>query len=117
VLYERINRRADHMIERGLVDEVRGLIESGVPVDAKAFSAHGYRRIVEYLRGERSLEDAIEQMKLDTRHYAKRQWTWWRRQPNTHWLAGFGHDESVIDEAKQIIATVDRSEDPRELTE
>jgi len=117
VLYERINKRADQMIGRGLVDEVRGLIESGVPADAKAFSAHGYRRIVEYLLGQRSLEDAIEQMKLDTRHYAKRQWTWWRRQSNTHWLAGFGHDETVIDEAKQIIATVDRSEDPREVTE
>ena len=116
-LYERINRRADQMIGRGLVEEVRGLIASGVPTDAKAFSAHGYRRIVEYLLGERSLEDAIEQMKLDTRHYAKRQWTWWRRQPKTHWLAGFGDDESVIDDAKGVVATIDQSEDRRQLSE
>jgi tRNA dimethylallyltransferase len=103
-LYERINQRADLMVARGLVEEVRSLIAAGVPPNAKAFSAHGYRRVVEYLLGKRTLEDAIEQMKLDTRHYAKRQLTWWRKQANTFWLDGFGFSEGVIAEASRIVA-------------
>jgi tRNA dimethylallyltransferase len=102
-LYRRINERADLMVGRGLVEEVRGLIDSGVPPTAKAFGAHGYKRVVEYLLGRRTLESAIEQMKLDTRHYAKRQWTWWRAQANTFWLDGFGSEERVIDEAGSIV--------------
>jgi tRNA dimethylallyltransferase len=101
-LYERINRRVDAMVERGMLEEIQSLIASGVPPTAKAFNAHGYKRFVEYITGKRTLESAIEQMKLDTRHYAKRQWTWWRAQPNTHWLGGFGFEEKVIDEASRI---------------
>ncbi|HZS05960.1 MAG TPA: tRNA (adenosine(37)-N6)-dimethylallyltransferase MiaA [Blastocatellia bacterium] len=102
-LYERINRRADLMAERGLVEEVERLITDGVPPTAKAFNAHGYKRVVECLLGRRTLESAIEQMKLDTRHYAKRQWTWWRAQRNTFWLEGFGFEEKVIEEAELIV--------------
>ena len=101
-LYDRINRRVDVMVERGLLEEIQDLIASGVPHSAKAFNAHGYKRFVEYLMGKRTLESAIEQMKLDTRHYAKRQWTWWRAQANTHWLSGFGFEEKVINEASRI---------------
>jgi tRNA dimethylallyltransferase len=101
-LYERINARVDAMVESGLLDEIKNLISSGVPPTAKAFNAHGYKRFVEYLMGKRSLESAIEQMKLDTRHYAKRQWTWWRAQKNTFWLNGFGFEKKVIDEASKI---------------
>ncbi|MEK7834392.1 MAG: tRNA (adenosine(37)-N6)-dimethylallyltransferase MiaA, partial [Acidobacteriota bacterium] len=74
-LYDRINLRTDLMVERGLLAEIENLIAAGVPVTAKAFNAHGYKRFVEHLLGQRSLESAVEQMKLDTRHYAKRQWT------------------------------------------
>ncbi len=102
-LYERINRRVDLMVERGLLEEIQGLIASGVPPAAKALNAHGYKRFVEYLLGQRTLESAIEQMKLDTRHYAKRQWTWWRAQKSTYWLNGFGFEEGVIAEASQIV--------------
>lgn len=102
-LYERINQRVEMMVERGLLDEIKGLIASGVPPTAKAFNAHGYKRFVEYLLGRRTLQSAIEQMKLDTRHYAKRQWTWWRAQPNTFWLNGFGFEERVIEEAAGIV--------------
>ena len=70
-LYARINTRADQMFQVGLVEEVEALIASGIPTSAKAFQAHGYRRVVEYLLGNRSREDALNQMKLDTRHYAK----------------------------------------------
>ncbi len=102
-LYERINRRVDAMVERGLLEEIQNLMASGVPPTAKAFNAHGYKRFVEYLMGKRSLESAIEQMKLDTRHYAKRQWTWWRAQANTHWLKGFGFEENVIVKASRVV--------------
>ncbi len=102
-LYERINRRADQMVARGLVEEIEQLMGNGLPHDAKAFSAHGYRRIVEFLRGSRSLESAIEQMKLDTRHYAKRQWTWWRKQSETHWLKGFGFEKGIQEDAAMIV--------------
>jgi tRNA dimethylallyltransferase len=98
-LYKRINLRADLMIERGLLAEIQDLINSGIPMDAKAFQAHGYKRFVEYLCGERTLESAVEQMKLDTRHYAKRQWSWWRGEKNTIWFSGFGFEEKVIEAA------------------
>jgi tRNA dimethylallyltransferase len=103
-LYERINRRVDAMVERGLLVEIQNLIASGVPPEAKAFNAHGYKRFVEFLTGKRTLESAIEQMKLDTRHYAKRQWTWWRAQENTHWLSGFGFEEKIAEQAALIAA-------------
>lgn len=108
-LYARINERADLMAERGLLEEIQGLIAAGVSPDAKAFGAHGYRRVVEYLKGQRTLDDAIEQMKLDTRHYAKRQWTWWRKQANTFWLDGFGFEENIIAEASGIVSRLKHS--------
>jgi tRNA dimethylallyltransferase len=94
-LYERINRRAEQHFAAGLVDEVRSLLDRGVPADSSALGAHGYRRVVEYLRGERTLESAIEQTKLDVRHYAKRQLTWLRREAGVEWLLGFGEDPSI----------------------
>lgn len=109
-LYDRINRRADLMIEQGLVQEIQDLIASGVPTDAKAFQAHGYKRFVEYLQGQRTLESAVEQMKLDTRHYAKRQWSWWRAQANTHWLKGFGFEEAIIAAAISQVQTLSESQ-------
>ncbi len=105
-LYERINSRVDVMVDRGLLDEIQKLIALGVPPTAKAFNAHGYKRFVEYLMGKRTLESAIEQMKLDTRHYAKRQWTWWRAQSNTHWLNGFGFEQRVIEEASRELESL-----------
>jgi tRNA dimethylallyltransferase len=94
-LYDKINRRVDVMERAGLLAEIEGLIADGVPMDAKAFEAHGYKRVVEYLRGNRTYESAIEQMKTDTRHYAKRQWSWWRGEPEAVWFDGFGGDPEV----------------------
>ncbi|MGH9826617.1 MAG: tRNA (adenosine(37)-N6)-dimethylallyltransferase MiaA [Blastocatellia bacterium] len=105
-LYTRINSRADRMFREGLVEEVRALIESGVPPDAKAFQAHGYRRVVEYIQGKISREEALEQMKLDTRHYAKRQWTWWRAWPDVHWIHRFGDDPAAIEDAITVLKSV-----------
>jgi tRNA dimethylallyltransferase len=98
-LYRRIDARTDAMFATGLVEEVRALLESGLPPDAKALGAHGYRRVVEHLTGTRTIESAIEQTKLDTRHYAKRQWTWWRATPGVHWIHAFGHSPEALEEA------------------
>jgi tRNA dimethylallyltransferase len=94
-LYRRINERTEAHFAAGLVREVKELLESGVPANSNALGAHGYRRVVEYLRGERDLESAIEQTKLDVRHYAKRQLTWFRREPGVEWYEGFGDDAQV----------------------
>jgi tRNA dimethylallyltransferase len=90
LLYDRIRRRAEMHFAAGLVDEVEQLRAAGIPDDSNALGAHGYRRVVEYLRGERTLEGALEQTKLDVRHYAKRQLTWFRREEGVRWLSGFG---------------------------
>ena len=102
-LYSLINRRAEVMFESGLVEEVESLIASGVPHDAKAFQAHGYRRVVEYLQGLRTREDALNQMKLDTRHYAKRQLSWWRARAEVKWINRFGDDPEAFAEASEYL--------------
>jgi tRNA dimethylallyltransferase len=102
-LYDLINRRAEAMFEKGLVEEVESLIASGVPASAKAFQAHGYRRVVEYLAGRRTREDALNQMKLDTRHYAKRQLTWWRAWPDVKWIYNFGDEDAAFEEARSYL--------------
>ena len=94
-LYDRINARTERHFADGLVEEVRRLLADGVPANSSALGAHGYRRVVEYLKGERSLESAVEQTKLDVRHYAKRQLTWFRREPDVEWIEGFGDDPQV----------------------
>lgn len=94
-LYERINERTEAHFAAGLVDEVRCLLSKNVPADSNALGAHGYRRVVEYLKGLRDLESAIEQTKLDVRHYSKRQLTWFRREPGVEWIEGFGHDPTI----------------------
>ena len=97
LLYERINRRAEQHFANGLVEEVKLLRERGLRDDTNALGAHGYRRACEYLRGERSLESAVEQTKLDVRHYAKRQMSWFRREESVVWLEGFGDDPSLVE--------------------
>lgn len=109
-LYEKINCRADLMFERGLVEEVESLIASGVPARAKAFQAHGYRRVVEYLQGARTREDALNQMKLDTRHYAKRQLSWWRAQEGVRWVRHFGDSQEAFTEARDYLVEQLREE-------
>jgi len=97
-LYARINVRTEEHFARGLVEEVRELLDQGVPSNSNALGAHGYRRVVEYLKGERTRESAVEQTKLDVRHYAKRQLTWFRREPGVVWIDRFGVDPEAIDD-------------------
>lgn len=94
-LYHRINERTQIHFAAGLVEEVERLLEKGVPAESSALGAHGYRRVVEFLQGKRDLASAIEQTKLDVRHYSKRQLTWFRREPDVEWVEGFGQDLSV----------------------
>lgn len=79
-LYNRINKRVEEMIERGLIEEVKQLIEK-FGEEAYALGSIGYRHIKEYLSGKLALNEAIEQIKRDTRHYAKRQITWFKKIP------------------------------------
>lgn len=95
-LYEKINHRTDGHFENGLVNEVKQLRASGVEDTTNALGSHGYRRVCEYLRDERTLESAVEQTKQDVRNYAKRQLTWFRSEKNAAWLDGFGNDQLII---------------------
>jgi len=97
-LYRRINERTETHFAAGLVEEVRGLLAKNVPANSTALGAHGYRRVVELLEGKRDLASAIEQTKLDIRHYAKRQLTWFRREPDVEWFEGFGEDKNLQEE-------------------
>jgi tRNA dimethylallyltransferase len=108
-LYRRINLRTEEHFRAGLVEEVRRLLARGVPAESSALGAHGYRRVVEHLRGQRTLESAIEQTKLDVRHYAKRQFTWFRREPGVEWFAGFGDDEAVREAAARRVEELRRA--------
>ncbi len=98
-LYDKINARTEAHFGAGLVDEVKQLRAAGVKDSTNAMGSHSYRRVCEYLRGERTLEAAIEQSKQDVRNYAKRQLTWFRRENAVLWLNEFGDDPTVIDEA------------------
>ena len=86
LLYSRIEKRVDSMIQQGLLDEVRDLLESGVPADCQAMKAIGYKEIIPYLRGEATWEETDYLLKLNTRHYAKRQLTWMRREADVLWV-------------------------------
>lgn len=97
-LYAKINARTEQHFANGLIDEVKQLRVSGVQDDTNALGAHAYRRVCEYLRGERDLESAIELSKQNVRNYAKRQFTWFRGESDAIWLDGFGAKEGLVDE-------------------
>ncbi|MCD7725923.1 MAG: tRNA (adenosine(37)-N6)-dimethylallyltransferase MiaA [Clostridiales bacterium] len=85
-LYQQIDRRVDHMLEQGLVAEVEGLKAMGCTRDMVSMQGLGYKEILDYLSGERSLPEAVELIKRDTRHFAKRQLTWFRREKEVLWI-------------------------------
>ena len=106
-LNSRINIRTEQHFADGLIEEVRRLINEGLPLNSSAMGAHGYRRVVEYLNGERELDSAIEQTKLDVRHYAKRQLTWFRQEPGVEWIDGFGDDMRVQRRVLDLLCELD----------
>ena len=86
VLYERINKRVDIMMKKGLLAEVRRLRDMGVSPRTTAMQAIGYKELMQYLCGDISLDAAVEKIKLESRRYAKRQLTWFRRNEEIIWL-------------------------------
>ena len=103
-LYERINQRTQSLFARDLVNEVRDLLASGCPATAPPLQSHGYRQTLDHLQGKTSLEDAIRLAQAATRQYAKRQMTWFRKEPGIHWLSGFGTDPQIQAEAVRYMA-------------
>lgn len=98
LLYERIGKRIDEMLENGLVAEVRALKEKGFHRGMVSMQGLGYKEILDYLDGTVTLEEAVEILKRDTRHFAKRQLTWFRREPEVTWINkyDYGYDEEKI---------------------
>lgn len=106
LLYERIEKRIDIMLENGLLAEVEGLKKEGLTRNHISMQGLGYKEILSYLEGEISLEEAVYILKRDTRHFAKRQITWFKREPDVKWInkSVFNHnDEAIFEEMMQYL--------------
>ncbi len=97
-LYERIDKRVDEMFKSGLVDEVKWLLNNGCTPDMISMQGIGYKEVVSYLNGEMGLDETIELIKKNTRHFAKRQLTWFRREKEVEWidLSEYGYDKNIM---------------------
>ena len=85
-LYERINKRIDIMMDQGLIEEVKSLLDKGYDENLTSMQGIGYKEIISYLKGKCSLEETIEILKRQSRRYAKRQLTWFRKEERIHWI-------------------------------
>lgn len=99
-LYERINKRVDKMLEDGLLEEVKRLMEAGYTKALNSMKAIGYKELIDYYNGETTLEEAVELIKQSSRRYAKRQLTWFRRDKRIHWLNA---DGDIVREAYETV--------------
>ena len=108
-LYRRINLRVDIMLQQGLVEEIRGLLASGIPEKCTAMQAIGYKEFVAALNGQCTIEEAADQVRQGTRHYAKRQLTWLRRNKAIHWITRESDTvpEEIIEQARRIVRAFD----------
>jgi tRNA dimethylallyltransferase len=100
----KLDERCAAILSAGLVEEVRALLDQGVQPDAKPFQSIGYKQALRVARGELSPDDALEEMRRDTRRYAKRQITWWRRERDLVRVSGFGTDEAVLCSILNIVS-------------
>ena len=98
-LYRHLDQRCEKMFAAGLVDEVKGILAMGWPESAKPFESHGYRQALRMLHGEMTAQEALLEAQTNTRRYAKRQVTWFRKEREVEWLAGFGNDPDVQQDA------------------
>ncbi len=96
LLYPRLDSRCAAMFEAGLVDEVRHILALGYPPTVKPLESHGYKQALQMVRGELGPRDAIFYAQRNTRNYAKRQITWFRKEPGLEWLRGFGADSAIV---------------------
>jgi tRNA dimethylallyltransferase len=102
-LYARVHARTDCMLANGWLEEVKALLASGLPTNAKPFDFIGYRELQKVLAKQTSLEEARAGIQQATRRYAKRQMTWFRKEEGVHWISGFGDDPEVQSRALQRI--------------
>ncbi len=109
-LYDRIDRRVDAMLEAGLMEEIQGLLARGIPEKCTAMQAIGYKEFVAALHGECSMEEAAQQVKQSSRRYAKRQLTWFRRNPENIWLIREDGQTSmeILESARQYLRDFDK---------
>ena len=109
-LYRRIDLRVSIMLEMGLIKEIEDLLGSGIPEKCTAMQAIGYKEFVAALKGECTIEEAADQVRMFSRRYAKRQLTWLRRNPNIHWLTRETGQEAgeILENARQLIRESDR---------
>lgn len=102
-LYERIDMRVDLMVKNGLLDETEKLISLGIKESSTAGQAIGYKEFYPYFEGEASLEECVERLKINSRHYAKRQLTWFMRNKNIKWIFADGKDScGIFSEAQKL---------------
>ena len=109
-LYDRINLRVEYMLRDGLLDEIRSLLAEGIPEKATAMQAIGYKEFVDALAGRSTLEEAVASLQQSSRRYAKRQLTWFKRNPQIHWLrrdTGTTGEE-ILSQARQILKNFDK---------
>ncbi len=106
-LYERINSRAEQMFRNGLVEETQNLLEK-YPASAVPFSSLGYKQSVQFIRGELTREEALMAAQQGHRNYAKRQMTWFRREPEVRWLRGFGDESQIQNQAAEAVESLIR---------
>ena len=107
-LYWRVDKRVDIMLEQGLVEEIRALLASGIPEKCTAMQAIGYKEFVAALRGEMTVEAAADEVRKASRHYAKRQLTWFRRNKAMNWVVRQGSSGEILEQARQILRVFDK---------
>ncbi|BDC52435.1 tRNA dimethylallyltransferase [Bryobacterales bacterium F-183] len=105
-LYARINLRCQKMLDRGLRAEVEGLLAQGYGPQTKALESIGYKQMLDVIAGRLTESEALADIQMQTRRYAKRQLTWFRRDPEIHWLHGFGDDPAIANQAAEILRLI-----------
>lgn len=103
LLYGAINQRVQHMFEKGLVEEVKGILAMGFQPALKPLQSLGYAQVIQHLHQTLTLEEAIRLTQQLTRNYSKRQLTWFRREPGVNWLQGFGNHLATLETAAKTI--------------
>ena len=107
VLHQRIDQRVDVELAKGLIDETRTLLTKGYSRDLVSMKSLGYRQMAGYLEGEYSFDEAVRRLKRDTRHFAKRQMTWFRKEPGLTWVE-VQPEESVQSVSQRVVALIER---------
>ena len=110
LLYDRIDLRVEIMLKQGLVEEIRELLKSGIPESCTAMQAIGYKEFLAAMQGHISIEEAANEVKKGSRHYAKRQLTWFKRNKNMHWLTRTADTspEEILERARQLAVESDK---------